>query len=241
MAPNALLMIVIVMMVAVLATPSCATDYVVGDYSGWTLGVDYVSWANGKQFYVGDKLSKLILLSYFLSWDALSIRFQSLKAVPMAWEVGGVAGFGKGWMWGKAELSFFFFFSRLRLERWRPRTGRHFAATVLVRLGANREEGGGVFKYVEGKHNVYKVNGTAFQQCSVPSESGGLTSGNDVITLATPGSKWYICGVGEHCNYGMKLVINVSCAVAPASAPAPMVVVQDKNKSMGFWRFWNLF
>jgi hypothetical protein len=48
-----------------------------------------------------------------------------------------------------------------------------------------------------------------------------LTSGNDVITLATPGRKWYICGVAKHCEAGnQKLVITVLLqTIAPAPSP----------------------
>ncbi|KAF6173734.1 hypothetical protein GIB67_042902 [Kingdonia uniflora] len=52
-----------------------------------------------------------------------------------------------------------------------------------------------------------------------------LTTGNDVITLATQGNKWYICGVGKYCEAGgMKLAITVYPAqawTAPVPAPAP--------------------
>ncbi|GKE05480.1 blue copper protein-like protein [Tanacetum coccineum] len=47
-----------------------------------------------------------------------------------------------------------------------------------------------VFKYPMGYHDVYKVNGTAFQQCTVPDIREGLTSGYDVVPLSTPGRKW---------------------------------------------------
>ncbi|KAL2543829.1 blue copper protein-like [Forsythia ovata] len=78
-----------------------------------------------------------------------------------------------------------------------------------------------IFKYAQAAHNVYRVNGTAFQQCMVPSAFEALTSGNDIITLATPGKKWYICGIGNHCAVGMRLAITVSYSVeAPAPAPA---------------------
>ncbi|XXG70741.1 hypothetical protein AAC387_Pa07g0152 [Persea americana] len=33
-----------------------ATDYTVGDSSGWSTGVDYSTWTSGKTFAVGDKL-----------------------------------------------------------------------------------------------------------------------------------------------------------------------------------------
>ncbi|CAO2039917.1 unnamed protein product [Urochloa humidicola] len=45
----------LVLLVAV-AAPAYATDYVVGDSSGWTSGVDYTTWAKGKTFSVGDNL-----------------------------------------------------------------------------------------------------------------------------------------------------------------------------------------
>ncbi|URE43013.1 Plastocyanin-like domain [Musa troglodytarum] len=38
------------------ATWVSATDYTVGDSSGWALNVDYSSWISGKSFVVGDKL-----------------------------------------------------------------------------------------------------------------------------------------------------------------------------------------
>ncbi|KAL2238127.1 UNVERIFIED_CONTAM: Uclacyanin 1 [Sesamum indicum] len=126
----------IAIIVATVTVPALATDYVVGDNAGWKLGVNYTAWAEGKDFFVGDRL---------------------------------------------------------------------------------------IFKYGQGAHNVHRVNGTGFQQCMVPSPLEALTTGNDVITLATPGRKWYICGIGGHCASGMKLVITVASAEAPAMAPAPSI------------------
>ena len=81
---------------------------------------------------------------------------------------------------------------------------------------------GVVFKYAVGKHNVFKVNGTAFQSCTIPPASEALTTGSDRIVLAIPGRKWYICGVVGHCNAGQKLVITVQPqTLPPTPAPAP--------------------
>ncbi|KAK6251207.1 hypothetical protein SCA6_005212 [Theobroma cacao] len=115
---------------------SLATEFLVGDESGWTLDFDYQGWAAGKEFRVGDKL---------------------------------------------------------------------------------------VFKYASGVHNVLRVNGTEFQQCEAAGNTVPLTTGNDVITLATPGRKWYICGVARHCAArNMKLNITVLAqGDSPASAPTP--------------------
>ncbi|XP_020258225.1 mavicyanin-like [Asparagus officinalis] len=78
-----------------------------------------------------------------------------------------------------------------------------------------------VFNYATGKHNVFKVSGSAFEHCSVPPENEAMVTGNDVITLETPGRKWYICGKaeGKHCWSGMKLLIDV----LPASIEHPPV------------------
>ncbi|RVW11832.1 hypothetical protein CK203_085675 [Vitis vinifera] len=81
-----------------------------------------------------------------------------------------------------------------------------------------------VFKYTAGRHNVFKVNGTVFMNCTIPPPNEALTTGNDVITLATPERKWYICGVNDHCaNYGQKLAITMLEEWAsPAPAPSPL-------------------
>ena len=46
---------------AVLVPSILATDFVVGDDKGWTTGFDYQTWADGKEFHVGDQLGKLAL------------------------------------------------------------------------------------------------------------------------------------------------------------------------------------
>ncbi|KAI3687499.1 hypothetical protein L1987_81196 [Smallanthus sonchifolius] len=97
-----------------------------------------------------------------------------------------------------------------------------------------------IFKYAAGKHNVFRVNGTVFQQCIIPPTNEALSSGYDVITLATPGRKWYICGVGKHCESGgMKLFINVlskSSPPLPSYYPAP----SGKVFVVGDYKGWTL-
>ncbi|XP_058221790.1 blue copper protein 1b-like [Rhododendron vialii] len=74
-----------------------------------------------------------------------------------------------------------------------------------------------VFNYT-GTHSVVIVNEINYQQCTVPTGAAPLTSGDDVITLATSGSQWYICGIPLHCPSGMKLAITVS----PAGSAIPV-------------------
>ncbi|XP_047309585.1 blue copper protein 1b-like [Impatiens glandulifera] len=71
-----------------------------------------------------------------------------------------------------------------------------------------------VFNYPNFLHNVFKVNETAFDNCTKPPLDQAMNSGSDVITLDTPGKKWYICGVADHCSFfNQKLVINVDVIV----------------------------
>ncbi|KAK4382182.1 Uclacyanin-2 [Sesamum angolense] len=65
------------------------------------------------------------------------------------------------------------------------------------------------------------ISGDDFKQCVASNKSNILNTGNEEITLAAPGKKWYICGVGDHCSKGMKLVITVSAADGPIPAPWP--------------------
>ncbi|KAF8398045.1 hypothetical protein HHK36_016971 [Tetracentron sinense] len=132
MASKQLFIIILAAIAVVLPTLAMATEFMVGDDSGWTIKFDYQAWAKDKEFHVGDKL---------------------------------------------------------------------------------------VFKYPTGVHNVFKVNGTSFKDCVVPPANQALTTGNDVITLATPGNKWYLCGIAKHCaDGGQKLAITV---LPESTAPAP--------------------
>ncbi|XVF81248.1 hypothetical protein PTKIN_Ptkin15bG0140500 [Pterospermum kingtungense] len=89
---------------------------------------------------------------------------------------------------------------------------------LMSMVVVNQMQVDAVFWYPVGVHNVFRVNGTDFKSCMVP--PGTLTTGNDTITLVTPGRKWYLCDVGKHCENGQKLFINVQPAgeVAPALA-----------------------
>ncbi|XP_040985864.1 mavicyanin-like [Juglans microcarpa x Juglans regia] len=81
-----------------------------------------------------------------------------------------------------------------------------------------------VFKYPKGIHNVIRVdNATAYENCLASTETETLSSGNDVITLTTPGKIWYICGVSRHCEEGeQKIAIEVlPQKLSSGSEPSP--------------------
>ncbi|XVF13255.1 hypothetical protein REPUB_Repub08aG0193000 [Reevesia pubescens] len=128
----------------------------------------------------------------------LIIVVVALLAIPSSFATEFVVGDGKGW-----SLDFDY-------QGWAK--GKEFIVGDKL-----------VFKYTPGVHTVVRVNGTEFQKCEAADNTVPLTTGNDVITLATPGRKWYICGVARHCAArNMKLNITVLAQVgSPSSAPTP--------------------
>lgn len=100
-----------------------------------------------------------------------------------------------------------------------------------------------VFNYDPALHNVFKISTPeAFKNCDKPDPKLALATGKDVITLATPGKKWYICGVAIHCaQFNQKLAINVMDATAPSPwspnnniSPAPYSSAFSTAASKGF-------
>ena len=80
-----------------------------------------------------------------------------------------------------------------------------------------------VFNYPVGVHNVHKADLASFQSCTPSATSVALTTGSDVITLASEGKKWYLCSIASHCASGnMKLAITV-LPQGESPAPAPEV------------------
>uniref|UniRef100_A0A453ISZ9 Phytocyanin domain-containing protein n=1 Tax=Aegilops tauschii subsp. strangulata TaxID=200361 RepID=A0A453ISZ9_AEGTS len=71
-----------------------------------------------------------------------------------------------------------------------------------------------VFKYSTPTHDVVEVSKAGYDSCSIDGAINTLASGNDVITLNATGTRYFICGVPNHCSptaaASMKVVINVA-------------------------------
>ncbi|VVA98019.1 unnamed protein product [Arabis nemorensis] len=67
-----------------------------------------------------------------------------------------------------------------------------------------------VFNYDGDQHNVMQVNSTAYADCGRDNYTSISTKGNDTILISEVGELWFICGVGDHCENGQKLKINVA-------------------------------
>lgn len=78
-----------------------------------------------------------------------------------------------------------------------------------------------VFLYRSGVHNIVEVPTRAlFDACSMRNITSRYQNGPTIIALTEPGPRYYFCGVGEHCEVGQKLAINV-LLVAPPQPDTP--------------------
>ncbi|KAM3315332.1 hypothetical protein ACQJBY_033828 [Aegilops geniculata] len=82
-----------------------------------------------------------------------------------------------------------------------------------------------VFKYSTPAHDVVEVSKAGYDSCSIDGAINTLASGNDVITLNATGTRYFICGVPNHCSptaaASMKVVIDVASGSSSPSSPMP--------------------
>lgn len=64
------------------------------------------------------------------------------------------------------------------------------------------------FRYQKGTHNVFEVNETGYDNCTMDGVAGNWTSGKDFIPLPDARRYFFICGNGL-CQAGMKVAITV--------------------------------
>ncbi|KAK3129472.1 hypothetical protein QOZ80_6BG0480290 [Eleusine coracana subsp. coracana] len=73
------------------------------------------------------------------------------------------------------------------------------------------------FRYQKGTHNVFEVNQTGYNNCTMDGVAGNWTSGKDFIPLPEARRYYFICGNG-FCLQGMKVAITVHPLPHNASA-----------------------
>ncbi|KAL6858845.1 hypothetical protein ACP4OV_017847 [Aristida adscensionis] len=79
-----------------------------------------------------------------------------------------------------------------------------------------------VFPFSNGQHDVVEVAKSGYDSCSISNALQTQTNGPTTITLNTPGTHYYICGIPGHCASGMKLAVTVgsgSGSGSPGSTP----------------------
>ncbi|KAJ0974139.1 hypothetical protein J5N97_016104 [Dioscorea zingiberensis] len=87
-----------------------------------------------------------------------------------------------------------------------------------------------VFIYTTPNHDVYKVGNPNFETCTVPEGTTPMITGADVLTLTSPGKKWYMCGQDGHCSAGQKLAITVQ---SQGPVPSPIPGAPDNSSASG--------
>ncbi|KAL2335191.1 hypothetical protein Fmac_016404 [Flemingia macrophylla] len=83
-----------------------------------------------------------------------------------------------------------------------------------------------VFKYTS-LHSVVELGSeSAYKNCDISSPIKSLSTGNDVVKLDKPGTRYFTCGTLGHCSQGMKVKITtvkgnaLSPALSPSSSPS---------------------
>ncbi|KAG6558276.1 hypothetical protein Mapa_000026 [Marchantia paleacea] len=77
------------------------------------------------------------------------------------------------------------------------------------------------FDYAQGGHNVLAVTAAAAKSCSNANPLFSWTVANAKVTLSTPGSHSFICGISGHCALGMVMTVQVLAATPAPAPPAP--------------------
>ncbi|XP_073004214.1 umecyanin-like [Typha latifolia] len=78
-----------------------------------------------------------------------------------------------------------------------------------------------IFSYASSAHDVVEVTASNYAACRNTNPIFSDMSGRTIIALTTTNSRYFICGVGNHCVNGMKVQIDVVAATpdSPASPP----------------------
>ncbi|EXC31334.1 Blue copper protein [Morus notabilis] len=78
-----------------------------------------------------------------------------------------------------------------------------------------------VFKY-SALHSVAELaNENAYKNCEISSALDSKSSGNDVVKLNKPGTRYFACGTSGHCQGGMKVKITTVSGSAPSTPASP--------------------
>ncbi|XP_022869078.1 mavicyanin-like [Olea europaea var. sylvestris] len=76
-----------------------------------------------------------------------------------------------------------------------------------------------IFNYDAKFHNVLQVALPDFHSCNSSSPLATYSTGNDSITITSPGHYYYTCGFVGHCEAGQKVDIRVPKALQPTAVP----------------------
>ncbi|GAV79956.1 Cu_bind_like domain-containing protein [Cephalotus follicularis] len=103
-----------------------------------------------------------------------------------------------------------------------------------------------IFQYASN-HDVLEVSKTNYDSCQGNTPLQTHSDGNTVITLSSPGKRYFMCGTAGHCNQGMKVEIDTlatsatptaspstptpASSVTPVSSPAPETLTPSPDSA----------
>ncbi|XP_039142212.1 lamin-like protein [Dioscorea cayenensis subsp. rotundata] len=74
------------------------------------------------------------------------------------------------------------------------------------------------FRYMKNMYNVFEVNQTGYDNCTLSGVAGNWSSGKDFILLNRTGTYYFICGNG-FCLNGMKVSVRVRSLPVNSTSP----------------------
>ncbi|GAB2281084.1 hypothetical protein Dimus_015693, partial [Dionaea muscipula] len=80
-----------------------------------------------------------------------------------------------------------------------------------------------IFQYNRDFQNVMQVSRVEYKSCDIKDPIATYYSGNDSITIRSPGHYFYICSFPGHCQAGQKVdfrVLKTSSPVSPSASPS---------------------
>jgi hypothetical protein len=77
------------------------------------------------------------------------------------------------------------------------------------------------FTYSPELHDVVEVSKAGYDACSSANNISASRTGNDVVALTAPGTRYFLCGLTGHCDSGMKIRIDVVAAGGSSSSNSP--------------------
>ncbi|XP_043706341.1 lamin-like protein [Telopea speciosissima] len=89
------------------------------------------------------------------------------------------------------------------------------------------------FRYVKTQYNVFEVNETGYDNCTIEGATGNWSSGKDFILLNNAKRYYFICGTGG-CFNGMKVSVLVHTLPPPPHAANAANVSPQSSNQAGF-------
>ncbi|KAF6162493.1 hypothetical protein GIB67_026331 [Kingdonia uniflora] len=93
-------------------------------------------------------------------------------------------------------------------------------------VGANK-----AFRYAKNQYNVFQVNQTGYDNCTIDGATGNWSKGKDFILLGEAKRYYFICGTGG-CFNGMKVTVVVHPLPSPPGSSASPAKHDDKSSAV---------